>query len=130
MGILKHENTNIVIENHYLGAIINKGQFDTFYHEHPRTYSFRSFDFIAKSLKMNVFDVEFVSRYWGNIRVYLGNGEKNYFDIEENHFASSFEKLWKPHQKQSFCAESGLEVSTPRLTNKIFSVFGKEAWTR
>jgi len=105
LNILKHENTNIVIENHYLGAIINKGQFDTFYHEHPRTYSFRSFDFIAKSLKMNVFDVEFVSRYGGNIRVYLGNGEKNYFDIEENHFASSFEKLkndmidWKEKTK-------------------------------
>ena len=27
-----------VIENHYLGAILKKKQFDSFYHEHLRTY--------------------------------------------------------------------------------------------
>ena len=37
------EETVLIIENHYLGDILSRGQFDTFYHEHPRTYSFRSF---------------------------------------------------------------------------------------
>ena len=93
LKILSQDNTKIVIENHYLGAVFNGGQFDTFYHEHPRTYSFRSFEFIAQSLEVNVLDAEFVSRYGGNIRVYLGVGDKNQLDIDENHFSSAFIKM-------------------------------------
>ena len=37
------DKTIIIIENHYLNSIIDKMQFDTFYHEHPRTYSLNSF---------------------------------------------------------------------------------------
>ena len=40
---LMHENSILVIENHLFGAILEKNQFDTFYHEHPRTYSLKSF---------------------------------------------------------------------------------------
>ena len=93
LKILSHDNTKIVIENHYLGAVFNGGQFDTFYHEHPRTYSFRSFEFIAQSLEVNVLDAEFVSRYGGNIRVYLGVGDKKQLDIDESHFSSAFIKM-------------------------------------
>ena len=93
LKILSQDNTKIVIENHYLGAVFNGGQFDTFYHEHPRTYTYRSFEFIAKSLEMNVLDTEFVSRYGGNIRVYLGVGDKNQLDIDESHFSSAFIKM-------------------------------------
>ena len=32
-------HTAVVIENHYLGAVLERNQFDTFYHERPRTYS-------------------------------------------------------------------------------------------
>ena len=105
LKILSHENTNIVIENHYLGAVFNGGQFDTFYHEHPRTYSYRSFEFIAQSLEINVLDAEFVSRYGGNIRVYLGIGDKKYLNIDESQFSSSFVKMstdmlkWKNETK-------------------------------
>lgn len=63
--------TAIVIENHYLGAIVARDQFDTFYHEHPRTYSYRSFEFIAESLGMRVARVDFPHRYGGNIRVFI-----------------------------------------------------------
>ena len=93
LKILSHENTKIVIENHYLGAVFKGGQFDTFYHEHPRTYSFRSFDLIAQTLEVNVLDAEFVSRYGGNIRVYLGVGDKKQLDIDESHFSSAFIKM-------------------------------------
>ena len=67
-------NTVVIVENHYMGAILRTNQFDTFYHEHPRTYSLRSFQFIAKSLGLNLEDVEFPTRYGGNIRVWLGKG--------------------------------------------------------
>ena len=67
------KETLIVIENHYLGEVIKKNQFDTFYHEHPRTYSLNSFYFISKLLNMNIVKYEFVRRYNGNIRVFFGN---------------------------------------------------------
>ena len=71
LKIVAHEGTLIVIENHYLGAIVERNQFDTFYHEHPRTYSLTSFVHIAKSLGMEIVLAEFPKRYGGNIRVFL-----------------------------------------------------------
>lgn len=71
------KNTIIVIENHYLGEVIRKNQFDTFYHEHPRTYSLNSFFGISKIIKLNILDVQFVKRYNGNIRVFLKKEVKN-----------------------------------------------------
>ena len=63
--------TMLVVENHYLGAVLERQQFDTFYHEHPRTYSLKSFERIAKSLGVPLTGVEFPSRYGGNIRVFM-----------------------------------------------------------
>lgn len=70
-------NSLLVIENHYLGSIIDGYQFDTFYHEHPRTYSYKSFLYIAKSLGLDLLNVHFTSRYGGNIRVYIGDAKLN-----------------------------------------------------
>lgn len=70
-----HQDSVVVIENHYLGAILAKHQFDTFYHEHPRTYSLTSFRYIAEALGMNVTLAEFPKRYGGNIRVFLSAGQ-------------------------------------------------------
>ena len=66
---LMSDKTVLLIENHYLGGVLSGNQFDTFYHEHPRTYSCTSFFEIAKSLGMQLTDVAFPSRYGGNIRV-------------------------------------------------------------
>jgi len=66
-------HTVIVIENHYLGAVLDRNQFDTFYHEHPRSYSYTSFVHMAHSLDARLLGVEFPSRYGGNIRVFIGN---------------------------------------------------------
>ncbi len=71
LKILFGEETIIIIENHYLGSVINQFQFDTFYHEHPRTYSLKSFKFISQNLGGEVFRVQFPKRYSGNIRVYI-----------------------------------------------------------
>lgn len=71
--VLSNKNTLLVIENHYMGEIIEKHQFDTFYHEHPRTYSLNSFFVIAQKMKKNLLNLEFPKRYGGNIRVYIGD---------------------------------------------------------
>jgi len=77
LKLLISKNTKIIIENHYLGSVLNKNQFDTFYHEHPRTYSLKSFYEIAKLLNMNLYKFQFPKRYGGNIRVILSNTKPN-----------------------------------------------------
>jgi len=78
LKILMNKNTILIVENHYLGAVLDKNQFDTFYHEHPRTYSLNSFIHIARTLGREVMCVEFPQRYGGNIRVMIGNnGPRN-----------------------------------------------------
>lgn len=64
-------STQLVIENHYFGAVLDRDQFDTFYHEHPRTYSATSFAHIATRLGCAIQQLEFPSRYGGNIRVMM-----------------------------------------------------------
>lgn len=93
-------DTILVIENHYLGSVLRTNQFDTFYHEHPRTYSLRSFEIVAKKLGGEILYVSFPSRYGGNIRVYIGNFlgsnsfQKEPFDIQvagnEGRFTEQF----------------------------------------
>ena len=108
LKVLMHDATVIVIENHYLGAVLDKMQFDTFYHEHPRTYSYTSFTFIAKSLGLEILDAKFPSRYGGNIRITMGrksvykieyknqaliDKENNYFEELTN--MATYIKNWK-----------------------------------
>jgi hypothetical protein len=102
LKFLIHKDTIIIIENHYLGSILDKFQFDTFYHEHPRTYSFTSFAYIANLLQLNIKDVSFPSRYNGNIRVIYtaGDYEKSpsrFLDIykKEQLFSQRLEAMGK-----------------------------------
>jgi hypothetical protein len=90
LSIIMAPQTLLIIENHYLGSVLDHCQFDTFYHEHPRTYSLTSFKFIAENLGITLQDVEFPSRYGGNIRVMLQSvqsasqeNEKKIREIEE-----------------------------------------------
>jgi hypothetical protein len=71
VSILLNDKNLLVIENHYLGAVLDKNQFDTFYAEHIRTYSATSFQYIAASLDTKIRSVQFPRRYGGNIRVYM-----------------------------------------------------------
>ncbi len=73
---LMSDTTVLIIENHYLGGVLAGNQFDTFYHEHPRTYSCTSFLEIAKSLQMQLTDVSFPARYGGNIRIEIAKSDK------------------------------------------------------
>lgn len=100
LKVLQDKNTKIVIENHYLGAVLDGNQFDTFYHEHPRTYSYTSFKFMARTLGVDLEAVEFPSRYGGNIRVFMGQDSqlKNQeslvkLDAKESLFENQFNDL-------------------------------------
>ena len=97
---LQTKDTKIVIENHYLGSVLDGNQFDTFYHEHPRTYSYTSFTYMAKTLGIGIESVEFPSRYGGNIRVFMGLGKSmnsqetlEKLDSRESSFENQFKEL-------------------------------------
>ncbi|NQT93890.1 MAG: methyltransferase domain-containing protein [Lentisphaerae bacterium] len=99
-------STVIVIENHYLGSVLEGGQFDTFYHEHPRTYSYTSFTHIAKAMGLSVLGLEFPARYGGNIRVFLGNPEDRRPEDEEC-------------QAQTLAREAGFADSLAAFQRKV-----------
>jgi len=108
--ILKEDGT-LVIENHYLGAVIRTGQFDTFYHEHPRTYSEESFRFIAKKLDRNLSKIEYVSRYGGNIRVFIDNNKEVQKIQNEDNFESELIKM-----------QNDISIWKSDMSNKILSL--------
>ncbi|MDA2928582.1 class I SAM-dependent methyltransferase [Acidobacteria bacterium AH-259-O06] len=107
LGSLKQlvaPHTVIVIENHYLGAVLDGNQFDTFYHEHLRTYSYTSCVHMAPSLGLQLLEVEFPSRYGGNIRMFLGNTanedrgnviDRGDLSVRESQFFEDFASLRK-----------------------------------
>jgi len=71
LSCLMGPDTLVVIENHYLKSVLERNQFDTFYHEHPRTYSIKSFEIISDLLGASLLFAERTQRYGGNIRVYI-----------------------------------------------------------
>lgn len=153
INALRHEKTIIVIENHYLGAVLAKHQFDTFYHEHPRTYSYTSFCHIADRLGMHVEWAVFPERYGGNIRVVLAPNRKAYGDFppgypeyiaREAWFGAGLVKLGKqiaawqvlkrtelheygPINAAAFPARAAILINLLNLTSKdIPAVYEKE----
>jgi hypothetical protein len=126
LKILMNVNTIIVIENHYLGSVLDGNQFDTFYHEHPRTYSHGSFIQMASTLDTDLSGIEFPSRYGGNIRVFLGNSlhtnntgtvDLDKLELRENNFFDDFASLRKN-------IESWLELKKKSLQEQ-FEKHGK-----
>jgi hypothetical protein len=59
-----------VFENHYLLDVVQQNQYDTIYHEHIRTYCLKALVRLFAYYQMEVYRVERVSRYGGNIRVF------------------------------------------------------------
>lgn len=72
-GLLKimNKDTIFILENHYLSSIISKNQFDSFYHEHLRTYSLTSLKKLLSIYGINLVDAYVTSRYGGNIQAHF-----------------------------------------------------------
>ena len=81
INILLSRDGTFVLENHYLKDIIEKIQFDSFYHEHLRTYSLKSLIKLMKYYKLNIRDAYTTVRYNGNIQAHFG---KRKFKISNN----------------------------------------------
>jgi len=117
LNSLISDSTTLVIENHYLGSILDRNQFDTFYHEHPRTYSLRSFKHIASSMNLCITGVEFPSRYGGNIRVTMTRHgpdmDLSSYNAQEDNFIEAFGALQNTYDAWKICAkETVTQLST------------------
>jgi len=96
VSLLMGDETLLVIENHYLGSVLSKNQFDTFYAEHIRTYSAKAFEFISEKLGAKIVKMEFPRRYGGNIRVFISKSAKREPQIEkadETQFVQKFMEM-------------------------------------
>jgi SAM-dependent methyltransferase len=81
LNILLSNDGTFVLENHYLKDIVEKVQFDSFYHEHLRTYSLKSLIKLMKYYRLNIKDAYTTERYNGNIQAHFG---KKNFKISKN----------------------------------------------
>lgn len=96
LSCLMGPSTLVVIENHYLRSVLEKNQFDTFYHEHPRTYSAKSFSVIADLLGAKLIKTELTSRYGGNIRAFITRNhdmDDQGLVLEDYDYSSKFKDL-------------------------------------
>lgn len=127
--ILMGDNTRLIVENHYLGSVLERFQFDTFYHEHPRTYSVHSFVKIAKRLEKNIEVVEFPARYGGNIRVFIGPKSPEMSEAasllkaleREKNFQSKFESMRSAIQ----CWKSERDTLLAKVRSVDGKIYGK-----
>ena len=71
LSLLLDKDGIFITESQYLLDVLESNQFDGIYHEHVRTYSFKSLVTLFPYYDMEVFDVQRASRYGGNIRAYV-----------------------------------------------------------
>ncbi len=78
-GIVKilDDDGYFCFENHYIMEILQKVQYDTFYHEHLRTYSLISLNKLFVKYNLNLFHAQIVSRYGGSIRCIVSKKKIN-----------------------------------------------------
>jgi hypothetical protein len=68
--VLLDDHGYLLIEVHYLGALIEQVQFDFFYHEHCNYYSLHSLQYLLDLNSFDCVDAEIVPMHSGSLRVY------------------------------------------------------------
>lgn len=126
-NILKKDGV-FVIENHYLLEVIKKTQFDTFYHEHLRTYSLKSLIKLMKYYKLHLIDAYTTTRYGGNIQAHFSMKKKKYnrrirnILKKEDHYLSNINNYKKFKLKMENSKE---KLRKYILKNKEKKIVGK-----
>jgi hypothetical protein len=104
---LLDDNGFFIIENHNMQDIIKFNQYDTFYHEHIRNYSFISLKYLFEMYNLKIVEVEVLERYNGSIRVVVTK-DKKYNELtdvkkiydQELEFGMLDKKLWDNFKKK------------------------------
>ncbi len=99
---LLDEDGYFCFENHYIMEILKKVQYDTFYHEHLRTYSLISLIKLFEMYDLNLFHAQNVTRYGGSIRCIVSRKKikktenlKKLLEIEKSNLIINVEQTYK-----------------------------------
>jgi hypothetical protein len=114
-----------VFENHYLDNVIKTLQYDTFYHEHLRTYSAISLKYLFDIYKLNFFDAYKVPRYGGSLRCFVTNNKLTHQTLKIKNIIKN-EKKWIFSNSYFKKFSSKIIESKKRLNDKIYQIKNKK----
>ena len=124
MKTLLKRNGIFVFEVHYLGDLVQKGQYDFFYNEHLSYYSLISLIPFLDKYEFEIFDVKRIPIHSGSIRVYVKNKGENRYKVSQNvNQLISYERETKLDKIQTYL-EFAKKVKNhkAKLKNLIFSL--------
>jgi len=138
-GIVKllDDDGYFCFENHYIMEILEKVQYDTFYHEHLRTYSLISLKKLFDLYNLNLFHAQKVSRYGGSIRCIVSkkkiNQTKNFnklLEIEKKYLIDNCKKTYDNFVNEIKKSKDDLIKILKELKSKNMKVIGKSCPAR
>ena len=126
-GIVKllDEDGYFCFENHYIMEILEKVQYDTFYHEHLRTYSLISLVKLFEMYDLNLFDAQIVTRYGGSIRCVVSKKKQKQSDRLQSLISKEKILLITESVKTYDNFVSNITLSKKDLINKILELKSK-----
>ena len=138
-GIVKllDEDGYFCFENHYIMEILNKVQYDTFYHEHLRTYSLISLNGLFEMYNLSLFDAQIVSRYGGSIRCVVSKKKQkptqrlnDLINIEKNYLINNLTKTYDNFINRIISSKNDLIKKISELKNKNKKIIAKSCPAR
>ncbi len=119
------DNGFFCFENHYIMEVIEKVQYDTFYHEHLRTYSLISLIKLFEMYNLTLYHAQLVTRYGGSIRCIVSKKQKNQTDSLKKLLEIENEKLVKNKEKTYKDFVQNINQSKKDLTEKVSEIKSK-----
>jgi len=129
--LLLDENGTLIVEVQDLLSVVEKLQYDSFYHEHMRYYSLESLSYLLRMHGLEVFHAKRIPTHGGSLRVYAGRPSTyNVRDsvaqllAEDETVLDSFEKL-KEFSRRAVMAKLDLQSmlsDIKRSGKRIFAV--------
>ena len=119
------DNGFFCFENHYIMEVIEKVQYDTFYHEHLRTYSLISLIKLFELYNLTLYHAQLVTRYGGSIRCIVSKKQKNQTDSLKKLLEIENEKLVKNKEKTYKDFVQNINQSKKDLTEKLSEIKSK-----
>jgi len=131
------DNGFFCFENHYIMEVIEKVQYDTFYHEHLRTYSLISLIKLFEMYNLTLYHAQLVTRYGGSIRCIVSKKQKNQTDslkklleIENEKLVKNKEKTYKDFVQNINQSRDDLIKKLSEIKSKNLTIIGKSCPAR
>jgi len=124
-------------ENHYIMEILKKVQYDTFYHEHLRTYSLISLIKLFEMYNLNLFHAQIVTRYGGSIRCIVSRRKiektenlKKLLEVEKNLLVENVEMTYENFVNNVNLSKKNLIEELKKIKSKGLKIVAKSCPAR